>query len=232
VAKGHKLWVSHDKHAEHYSNCLVGLNVHRSPVITRECFKNRVHNRPARIGVPKGLELCKEMPAQEGTGFWNDGNLPAAHVNPRFFEMAACGTLVVSDASRAELGRMFPMAPRAEDPDHFVELVLYYIAHPEEAQLIGEACSFLISKRHSYKHRAAEALILAGLMDAQTDDRLSSLGVPGAWRTPQDFAQLKESWSSVQTGPSERWSPQFGMSSTRVSGSPSESDSLDVPTPW
>ena len=48
------------------------------------------------------------------------------------------------------------MAPQAEDPEHFYELVRYYLDHLDEAEEIGRACSFLISSRHSYRHRAAE----------------------------------------------------------------------------
>lgn len=182
--------------------------------------------------VPEGIELCRQMPKREGTGFWNDANLPAAHVNPRFLEMAACGTCVVSDDHRSELARLFPMAPRAQDPDHFVELVLYYLKHPDEAEKIGDACSYLISRRHSYAHRAAEVLIRVGLMGLERASQHSFLGEPAAYLSPQDLSLLLARSSSEATGRSERWSPAYGMSLTSTSGSPSESDSLDVPTPW
>jgi spore maturation protein CgeB len=232
VGKGHPKWVSAEDHPDLYSSCIVGLNVHRDPAITLDCFKKRVLGRSKHMQIPLGLELCKQMPAKEGTGFWNDGNLPSAHVNPRFFEMASSGACVVSDAHRPELARMFPMAPRASDPDHFVELVMHYIKHQDEAEKIGAACSYLISKRHSYRHRAAEVLIRVGLRGLDRDSQHSFLGEPGDWLTPQDFERLKESWSSVAIGRSERWSPAYGTSLTRMSGSPSESDSLDVLTPW
>src|SRR5690606_20416213 len=108
------------------------------------------------------------------------------HLNPRFFEMASCGTLVVSDDHRSELARMFPMAPRAESPEHFFELVSYYIDHPHEAEEIGRACSTLVSRRHSYAHRAAEVLIRAGFKGLLPDSQLSFLGEPEAWLSPQD----------------------------------------------
>lgn len=232
VGKGHKKWISVEQHPKFYANCLVGLNVHRSPVITKECFKRRVVGRGRAEGVPKGIKLCPQMPRHEGTGFWNEGNLPAAHVNPRFLEMAACGTLVVSDDSRSELARMFPMAPRAQDPEHFYELVRHYIDHPLEAEAIGQACSSLISRRHSYRHRAAEVLIRSGLKESDEASLHSSLGEPADWLTPQDCSLLGIESFLDRTGPSERWSPQLGMSLTRTSGKVSEATSLDVPTPW
>lgn len=232
VGKHDPRWVSVADHPKHYSNCIVGLNVHRDPSITTECYKKRILGRPKQMGVPEGLSLATKLPKREGTGFWNDGNLPASHVNPRFLEMAACGTLVVSDDHRSELARMFPMAPRAQDPDHFVELVLHYIAHPDEAEKIGRACSFLISKRHSYPHRAAEVLIRTGLQGSVAGGPLSFLGEPEGWLSPQDSELLMARSSSDPTGRSERWSPASGMSSISRSGSPSESSSIDVPTPW
>jgi len=229
--KGHPKWVKLDQHPALYSGCLVGLNVHRSPVITRDCFKTRVLGR-GNEPIPKGLTLCPQMPAKQGTGFWNDGNLPAAHVNPRFMEMAACGTLVVSDNHRSELARLFPMAPQAESPEHFYERVNYYIEHPEEAEEIGRTCSYLISRRHSYQHRAAEVLIRAGFRESLPDKQLSSLGPLEDWLTPQDCGPLGIESFLDRTGRSERWSPQLGMSLTKVSGRVSDSSSLDAPTPW
>lgn len=232
VGKSDPKWVNVKDHPSLYAGCIVGLNVHRDPRITAECFKKRVLGRQRSMAVPEGLTLCKQMPAKEGTGFWNDGNLPAAHVNPRFLEMAACGTLVVSDDHRSELARLFPMAPRASDPSHFAELVLHYLKHPEQAEKIGAACSYLISRRHSYAHRAAEVLIRVGLTAPVQGGPLSYLGEPAGWLTPQDCGLLLERSSSAATGPSARWSPAYGMSLISRSGSPSESDSLDVPTPW
>ena len=232
VGKSDKRWVDLKDHQKLYSSCVVGLNVHRHPGITIECYKKRVIGRPKSMGVPEGIDLCMTMPKREGTGFWNDGNLPASHLNPRFLDMAACGTLVISDDHRSELARMFPMAPRAQDPDHFAELVLYYLQHRTEAEIIGRACSSLISRRHSYTHRAAEVLIRAGLRAPGQGGQLSFLGEPEDWLSQQDLQLLLARSSSAATGPSERWSPRSGMSSTSRSGSPSESDSLDVPTPW
>lgn len=230
--KTHDRWIPMSKHPELFASCLVGLNVHRSPWIDEKCFKGRVLARPPGMGVPAGLTMNRARPAEWGTGMWNDGNLPAAHVNPRFLEMAACGTLVVNDDSRSELARLFPMAPQAEDPEHFYELVRYYIDHPDEAQEIGRACSFLISKRHTYRHRAAEVLIRAGFKELGAEDLLSCLGQPQDYLTRQPCELRRDSSSSEQTGRSERWSPAFGMSSMAMFGKPSEATSIDAPPLW
>jgi len=231
VPKGDPRWVPLGDHPKLYAGCVVGLNVHRAPEITMQCFKTRVMGR-GNEPVPAGLELPMLAPRREGTGFWNDGNLPASHVNPRFLEMAACGTLVVSDDHRSELARMFPMAPRAESPEHFFELVQHFINNPRQAEEIGRACSTLVSRRHTYRHRAAEVLIQAGFRTSLPEKAFSSLGEPADWLTPQDCSLRGIESFSGRTGPSERWSPQLGMSLTRVSGRASDSTSLDAPTPW
>lgn len=216
IGKGSPDWIPTEKHPELYGSCVVGLNVHRSPWITEECLTKRVRG-PQRKVLPGGLRLCEDA-TEFGTGFWNDLNLSAAHVNPRFFEMAACGTLVVSDDHRFELARMFPFAPRASTPEHFLELVQHYIKHRDEAEVIGRACSFLISGRHSYRHRAAEVLVRAGLRDASEVARLSSLGPPEEWLTTQDFGWLRDASPSDLTGRSGSWSPALGMSLMERSG--------------
>lgn len=225
-------WVPLTKHPEVYGSCVVGLNVHRSPWISEPEYRSRVIHRKPHLRVPAGIKLITERPKEWGTGFWNDGNFDADHINPRFLEMAACGTLVVSDASRSELARLFPMAPRAEDPEHFYELVRYYIDHSDEAEEIGRACSSLISKRHSYRHRAAEVLIRAGFREQGAEDLRLCLGPPEDYLTPQPSELLKARSSSEPTGSSERWSPQSGMSSMGLSGKASESCSIDVPLLW
>lgn len=233
VQKTDPHWVPIKDHGKHYANCIVGLNVHRDPRISAEQFKRRVLGRSRHDKVPDGMPLDRTPPVGKGgTGFWNDANLPAAHVNPRFLEMAACGTLVVNDDHRSELTRMFPMAPQAESPEHFLELVRHYIDHPKQAEEIGHACSELISKQHSYHHRAAEVLIRVGLKESLPADQLSCLGEPKGWLTPQDCGPQGIKWFSGPTGRSGRWSPQFGMSWIRTCGSSSEPSSLDAPTLW
>lgn len=226
-------WIPLSEHPRLYSNCVVGLNVHRAPWIDEKCFVNRVVNRHPQFAVPAGLTIPKTPPVEGwGTGFWNDANLPASHINPRFLEMAACGTLVVSDNHRSELTRMFPGVPQASDPEHFLELVLHYIANPDEAEAIGDKCSYLISSRHSYKHRAAEVLIRAGLQEQLPVAQLSSLGALEDWLSPQDWQPHGERSPLGPTGPCERWHPRSGMSWTRKSGSSSDMLSVDAPTPW
>jgi spore maturation protein CgeB len=231
VAKGHKDWISAEDHPKFYGGCKVGLNVHRHPGITKECFQTRVLRRPRQMPIPEGCQLAQKMPAQEGTGFWNDFDLPASHLNPRAFEFFASGTLVVSDDTRSELDRMFPCAPRAGTPEAFSALVRYYLDHLDEAEEIGRVCSYLVSKRHTYRHRVYEALTRIGLEGLLPRPLPSSLAEPEDFLTPQDFALLKAISPSEQTGPSESWSPQSGLLWTRTCGDSRRALSINAVPP-
>jgi spore maturation protein CgeB len=227
ITKFSKQWVKQEEHPLYYSTCKVGLNVHRAPGITKECFNTRVLRSKGRH-----IALPTAPPKEDGTGFWNDFDAPASHVNPRFFEMAACGTLVVSDNHRLELERMFPYAPRANTPEEYVALVAHYLNNLDEAETIGQACCFEIFKRHTFRHRAAEVMIRVGLMDRLPESLLLSLGEQKDWLTPQDLQLPKGKSSSERTGHCGSWNPQSGLSLTRMFGSPNLRDSLDAPIPW
>lgn len=229
VGKGNKLWIPANEHPKWYANTVVGLNIHRHPGITKECFKTRVQARQKSWPIPHGFNLPVNPPKVDGTGFWNDFDLPASHVNPRAMEFFAAGTIVVSDDSRSELARMFPMAPRAATPQRFLELVQYYLEHRNEAELLGKECSSLISKRHTYRHRAFEVLTRLGLSKLVPEFHVSSLGEPQDFLTPQDFTPLRDSSSSERTGRSEPWSPAYGLSLTTLSGDPSLMNTLAPP---
>jgi hypothetical protein len=226
-----KEWIGLDQYPELYADTKIALNVHRDPRITKECWYRRVQGRKKNHPVPAGLKLCEHTDGF-GTGFWNDANLPAAHVNPRFFEMALSSALVVSDNHRTELARLFPFAPQAESPDHFLELVHYYTNHEDEAERIAGACAYRILKRHTFLHRALEILIRVGFGESLKASRCSLLEEQADWLTPQDFNEQGIRSSSEPTGPSERWSPAYGMSLIEESGIPSDTGSLDLTTAW
>lgn len=231
VGKGNKRWVPIERHAELFGSALLGLNVHRDPRITEECWRTRIRGKPENQ-FAKGIVPVFNRQAEWGTGFWNDGNLPAAHVNPRFFEMAACGACVINDDARPELARMFPMAPRAATPERFLELALYYLQNKEPAVDIGVACSSLILKRHTYLHRAGEVLIRAGLTGATVDSLSSLLGAPQEWLTLQDFNELGVNSSLEPTGLYGPFDPHSGKLSISRSGGPKSPDSLHQSFPW
>lgn len=222
IAKGHPDWIGHEQHPLLYSSCVVGLNVHRAPWMDEKCLKTRVQNRPPSKRWPPGSKPPTGIGMHGfGTGFWNDLDLPAGHVNPRFFEMAACGTCVVSDNDRFEMSRLFPNAPRADTPEKYLELVRWFVDHPELAEEVGRECALSILERHTYRHRAAEVLHRTGLRDASHPKSASYLGAPEVWLSTQDWRSLEELPSSALTGLCAPYVPPRGTSSTSMSGAAS-----------
>lgn len=229
VTKDDPRWVKLKDHPELFSRFKLGANPHRSPWMNEECWNKRVKSSKASpIAKPP-----EKRPMEWGTGFWNDANRPAAHVNPRFFAMAACGSVPVNCNTRSELARMFPEAPRADTPEDMLMICQRLLIDEDLRKEIASSCLQKIRSRHTYFHRVAEILIRLGWKDALKAETWSSLGEPQEWMTPQEPSSLGLSTSWEPTGPLDSWSPPSGRSSTLRSGQQSE-DGFETSTtdPW
>lgn len=81
-------------------------------------------------------------------------------VNPRTFELAACGAFQIVD-HRSLLAEMFEPGKEIavfSDLDECKSLIEHYLAHPEEAQNIAEAGRSRVLREHTYAHRMTEAI--------------------------------------------------------------------------
>lgn len=219
VNKQHPGWIGLDKYPSILSAARIGLNVHRSPRIDEGCYRKRIlSGRVARQILPAGYEYCRNPPAEWGTGFWNDCDLPASHINPRFFETSALGTFQISDGDRTELGRLFPEAVTANDPESFIEKFFYFLSREDERKEIAKLCCDRTLSLHTYKHRCAEILLRIGLWESIPDNLLSSLGEPRDWMHTQNFNSSPVVQSSEQTGHSNSSPPPISRSLTHSSG--------------
>ncbi len=218
-------WLGLDRYPSILGAAKIGLNVHRSPRITEDCYRKRCISGRHRTLLPPGYKYCENPPPEWGTGFWNDLDLPASHVNPRFFETAALGVFQLSDNDRSELARLFPMAVTCKGPEEFIERFFYFLDHAEERREIAKACCDLTLSRHTYKHRCAEILLRVGLWDAIPESLSSSLGPPEDWMHTQSFPSSPAAPSLEPTGPSSSSSPPITRSSTHPSGITSTSGS-------
>lgn len=82
------------------------------------------------------------------------------YVNPRAFEVAACGGFQLADRSAA-LARV--LAPEAEvavydDEDALPELIGHYLAHRQQRQAMAIAARRKVLTEHTYYHRMEEVL--------------------------------------------------------------------------
>ncbi len=83
----------------------------------------------------------------------------AESLNPRAYELAACGTFQVSDVrgeSRELFGDSVPMYHAHQDvADELGAIVRYYLAHPEERRIMASRAQVLV-REHTFDRRVAE----------------------------------------------------------------------------
>lgn len=81
-------------------------------------------------------------------------------VNPRTFELAACGGFQLVD-ERTLLGEMFEIGKEVavfHDSGEMIEKIDYYLAHPEERDEIVEASRQRVLRDHTYDQRLRQML--------------------------------------------------------------------------
>jgi spore maturation protein CgeB len=81
-------------------------------------------------------------------------------VNPRTFELAACGAFQLVD-ERSELSSLFEIGKEIitfSSPADLKEKMSYYASHPEERNAIAEAARKRVLSEHTYAHRLQKIL--------------------------------------------------------------------------
>lgn len=114
--------------ARHYRSAAISLNMHRTSTM--------LHTTE---------ETSHIMPGA------------AESLNPRAYEVPACGGFLISDA-RAELQDIFgDCVPIYHDSASLETLIRYYLAHPDERNALAQAQHAAVQP-HSWAHRARQAL--------------------------------------------------------------------------
>lgn len=93
------------------------------------------------------------------THHYNQQGTPATSLNPRVYEAAQCGALVVSER-RAELEEVCPEMPVFETADELVNIVEELSADPVKSERIRRACIRQLAAQ-TYARRLSTALNLA-----------------------------------------------------------------------
>jgi hypothetical protein len=70
---------------------------------------------------------------------FNSAGLPGRSLNPRVYEALACGALVISEP-RPDLERLVPELPTFGDADQAAELIVHFLANPQERLRVQRAC--------------------------------------------------------------------------------------------
>ncbi|MCD1258076.1 glycosyltransferase [Paenibacillus athensensis] len=90
----------------------------------------------------------------------NSRNLPGHSVNPRTFEISACGTLQITDV-RHDLYRYYTPGAEIEtfvSPSELIAKISYYLAHEEERMRIALGGLRRTVEEHSYAARLTQLL--------------------------------------------------------------------------
>ncbi|MCS7458838.1 glycosyltransferase [Paenibacillus doosanensis] len=94
----------------------------------------------------------------------NSRNIPAHSVNPRTYEMAACGALQLTDG-RSDLPRLYVPGQEINvyhSPEDLIAKLKYYLSHESERQAIAYNALKRTLRDHSFMTRMDELLSMLG----------------------------------------------------------------------
>ncbi len=97
-------------------------------------------------------------------GELNPTAIPATHLNPRFWEAAACGSFQLCDV-RADLAEYAPKTPAYTDAGELARKLDYFLGN-ERARREQAARLLRAMRGHSYTNRARQVLAMCGLTAA------------------------------------------------------------------
>lgn len=106
------------------------------------------------------LVINLHRPAEQGLDNHNAANLPGRSINPRTYEIAACGALQITDI-REDLGCYYRPGYDIEtfsSPMELQEKLDYYLAHHEERAQMAWKSLWTTRMRHSYTDRISRLL--------------------------------------------------------------------------
>jgi len=114
--------------------------------------------------------------------------------NMRLFEATGCGALLITDY-KDNLGELFEIGKEIvayNSPEECVELVKYYVAHPEEAEAIARAGQERTLRDHSYEKRMRQT---AEILERHLRyiDESAKLGAPDMSRISWGHTSIDES---------------------------------------
>lgn len=107
------------------------------------------------------------------SSYHNGVNPQGDFVNPRTFEIAACGAFQLVDP-RSELGELFDIGREIDTFRDISELrkkMKYYWENPDKASAMAEAARLRVLREHTYKHRMETMLKAVASRDHRIRDK-------------------------------------------------------------
>ncbi|TFE27854.1 CgeB family protein [Cohnella luojiensis] len=102
---------------------------------------------------------------EAGKDNFNGRSWPAESINPRTFEMAACGTLQLTDL-RSELPEHYSIGSEIavfHNAKHLIEQIDYYLTHEQERLQVAARGYRRTKKHHTFEGRIRKLLEITGL---------------------------------------------------------------------
>lgn len=127
----------------------------RKPAVQALCLS---HNIPAEQTAELYRDTKIILNVFRTEHHFNRQSLSATSLNPRVYEGAACGALVISE-DRPEVGQVCPSLPVFSNPDEMVSLVEELLRDPGRYEVLRKACTRQLAS-HTYAQRLSSALKL------------------------------------------------------------------------
>lgn len=108
------------------------------------------------------IVINMHRPTEAGQDNANSANLSGLSINPRTYEIAACGTLQISDV-REDLQRYYRPGYDIEtfgSAEELKQKIQYYLAHEQERVEIAWRSLWTTRERHTYNDRVARMLAI------------------------------------------------------------------------
>ena len=136
---------------------IVGPTNHRGGIEVIPNDENAEWYRATKIALNHHRTWCGDMQVDEGT--LQDGI--AWSINPRTYEIAACGAFQLCDSKRPELAEIFgDSVATYTDKQDLLDKIRYYLAHDAEREQMAARANELV-KPCAFVNRAHDVLIPA-----------------------------------------------------------------------
>lgn len=144
-----------------------------------------------------GSKICLDIPRRQDIseyGRTNTRNIAASYLNPRIYETAAVGSLILTSSSRAEIKDIFEEDEFTlyDDIEDCANKIIYYLENEKERKSITDKARKRVWKEHRYLDRANK--IIECLPEKALNTRIHGLNLSQEEQNEFAIHKNKETW--------------------------------------
>ncbi len=152
-----------------YDVSVVGKIIRQNIEFTRESLKVRYTGHIVPLNEMAhhmaGAKICLDIPRRQDFseyGRTNTRNITASYLNPRIYETASVGSLILTSTERDEIKDFFEEDEYVtyNDVDDCANKIIYYLENEEERKKIAEKAKLRVWQEHRYIDRAKKIIEL------------------------------------------------------------------------